>query len=520
MIDHIAACAHQRRRFGYLVLLGLCVVGALPPFHIWPLAFVGLSGLFLFLDQDLNPKQTFLTGWFFGIGFFGGGLYWLTNAFFVHADKHGWLVPVAVPALAAGVGLFIGLTALLAKMLWRGQGNSSQVYGRLILFALAWAILEWVRGWIFTGFPWNLMGTIWGFSDELIQPAAYLGAYGLSFVTVLACVLPAAIFYIAREKRIFAFCAVLVIPACMWSVGYQRLADAEVKTHDGVLLRLVQPNISQAEKWQKDLKVRNFQKHLDLSVAPSTTGIRPSHIIWPETAVTFPLNRDVNVRRAVGSVAPTGGSVITGAPRMSPRGQKPFQVWNSLMAVNEVGQIMASYDKFHLVPFGEYVPFRNFLPIQKITAGSVDFSAGPAVQTIKVPGLPPFSPLICYEVIFPGEVAGKEIYPEWLLNVTNDGWYGNSPGPYQHLISARMRALEEGIPLVRSANTGISVVTDGYGRIRDQLAYGIEGFIDVALPKALSVPPFAAGRQDILFGLISILSLLLGHAILFSYRKR
>ncbi|SCA55601.1 Apolipoprotein N-acyltransferase [Candidatus Terasakiella magnetica] len=511
--------AKWKRRL-FLILLGLCVVAALPPFHIWPLAFVGLSGLFLYLDKTETKKQAFFTGWLFGAGFFGGGLYWLTNAFFVHADKHGWLVPIAVPALAAAMGLFIGLTCVLSVILWREHRAQSQVYGRLILFALAWTVLEWVRSWIFTGFPWNLMGTIWAFSDEMIQPAAYMGAYGLSLFTVLAAVLPVGFFYVEKRKKMGAAFLVGLIPIVMFTLGYVRLSDAVVETYDGVLLRLVQPNIAQADKWKKDLKIQNFQKLLDLSAARKEGAASPTHVIWPETAVTFPLNRDERVRRAVGSVAPTGGAVITGTPRMTQRGETPFQVWNSLMVVNEVGQVVANYDKSHLVPFGEYIPFRKILPLQKLTAGGVDFSAGPGPQTIKVGGLPSFSPLICYEIIFPGAVKDEENRPQWLLNVTNDGWYGNSPGPYQHLISARMRSVEEGLPLVRSANTGITVVTDGFGRIRHQIAYGNEGFIDVELPKPLVKAPMAATWQGLVNICLLLVYMMIAQWIFITYRKR
>ena len=502
------------KRAIFLILLGLSVVAALPPVYIWPLAVVGISGLFLFLDKAKTKKQAFLVGWLFGVGFFGGGLYWLTNAFFVHEDKHGWLVPIAVPALAAAMGIFIGLTALLAYVLWRKGRSDASVYGRIFLFAVAWVILEWVRGWIFTGFPWNLIGTVWGFSDTLMQPAAYLGAYGLSLVTILGLTLGAGVFYVSAQQRIVAGLAVLLLPGLFFAMGTYRLSDAQTDVHEGVLLRLVQPNIAQKDKWDRNLKVGNFQKHLDLSIAPSADGKRPTHVIWPETAVTFALNREPNVLKAVASVAPTGGVVITGTPRMTPRGEKPFQVWNSLMAVNELADIVATFDKAHLVPFGEYIPFRDYIPLQKITAGGVDFSAGPGLETISITGLPTFSALICYEVIFPNQVLNEKNRADWLLNLTNDGWYGNTPGPYQHLISARMRSIEEGMPLVRVANTGVSVATDAYGRVQKSLGYGIGGFIDVELSKPLSEIPPAARLKSVLWGSLLVAFFIIGQLLL------
>lgn len=508
------------KKAGLLITLGLCVVAALPPIYILPLAFIGFSGLFLLLDRCTTAKQAFFTGWFFGVGFFGGGLYWLTNAFLVNAGKHGWLIPIAIPALAFAMGLFIGLTTLSAHFMWRNQKHPSQAFARIILFAVAWTLWEWVRSWIFTGFPWNLAGTVWAFSDVMMQPAAYVGAFGFSLLSVLALSLPACFYYLEGNKRVLPLLACLLIPILFGVTGSLRLQNANVTFYDDITLRLVQPNIDQAHKWDRNLKIANFNQHLELSLAENTNGKRPSHIIWPETAVTYALNREPNVLRAVASVVPPGGAVLTGTPRMTPRGQEPFQVWNSLLVVNEKAEITAVYDKSHLVPFGEYIPFRRFNPIPKLTAGMVDFSAGDGIQTLQIKGLPSFSPLICYEVIFPGSVVNEENRPHWLLNLTNDGWYADSPGPYQHLISARMRSIEEGLPLIRVANTGITVATDAYGRVLSHLNYGQRGFIDVPLAKRLEHPPFASSAANtILMGLIGFL-FLIAQVSFAIYRKR
>jgi len=497
-----------------LIALGLCVVAALPPIYILPLAFVGFSGFFLFLEKAPTKRAAFYTGWLFGVGFFGGGLYWLTNAFLVHADKHGWLIPIAVPLLAASMGVFIGLTALMAHMMWRQKKDVSSTLGRILLFAVAWTLVEWIRSWIFTGFPWNLMGTIWAFNDAMIQPAAWVGAFGLSFLTVLALTSGAAILLNAGLKRAIAISLMLGLPAIMWATGELRLSGSSDEVHEDILLRLVQPNIAQKNKWKRDQKVKNFQELLALSEAVGKGGARPTHIIWPETAVTYPLNQDKNVALAVASVVPQGGYVLTGTARMTPKGQKPFQVWNSLVAVNEVGETKGAYDKSHLVPFGEYIPFRSFIPLPKLTAGSIDFSAGPGPQTVKIGDLPSFSPLICYEIIFTNHVINEKDRPKWLLNLTNDGWYGNSPGPYQHLISARMRSVEEGIPVVRVANTGVTMVADAYGRMHASLGYGERGFIDVALPKPLSKIPIGARLKTISWGSLLVIAFVLGQLLL------
>ncbi len=503
-----------------LISLGGSVVLALPPIYVWPLAFVGISGLFLFLDRAQSYKQAFVTGWLFGIGFFGGGLFWLSNALLVHPEKHGWLVPLAVPGLAVVMGLYIAVTALLARLLWRGQKQEAQVWGRYLLFVVSWVVMEWVRGWLFTGFPWNLIGTIWAFDDAMIQPAAFVGAYGLSLLTMLALTCPALVFYVPVRLRKWVFLASAVVPLLMWSFGTLRLSQAEVATHDGVVLRLVQPNITQADKWNREHKFKNFQEHVKLSLAESKSGQRPKFVIWPETAVTYSIDRDPSVRAAIAQAVPPGGAILTGAPRMTPAGHKPYQVWNSLMAINGQGKVIASYDKSHLVPFGEYIPLRGLIPFPKLTAGLVDFSAGSGPQNMKVTGLPSFGALICYEIIFPNQVVNQNRRPDWMLNVTNDGWYGNTPGPYQHLISAKMRSVEEGMAVVRVANTGVSAVMDPYGRILTHIPYGTRGVVDVALPKKLERSEWGGRLHTFVWIVLSVLILLAGQGGLYFYRKR
>lgn len=498
-----------------LIGLGLCVVAALPPIYLFPLAFVGMGGLFLFLDRCETKKQAFLTGWLFGIGFFGGGLYWLNNAFLVNPDKHGWLIPIAVPALAIGVGLFNGLTTLLAHLSWAHRPKDSALIGRILLFASAWTAMEWVRSWLFTGFPWNMMASIWGFSDEILQSTSVFGSFGLSLFSVLATSLSATFFYREGKQKAVVALSVLVIPALLWTSGAIRLMDATVEHHDNVVLRLIQPNIAQKTKWDNDYKIENFNTLLDLSLTPPEGDQFPTHIILPETAVTYAVNREPYVLKALASVTPRGGAVITGTPRMTPRGVQPFQVWNSLVSINEVGSIVASYDKFHLVPFGEYIPLRSWNPIPKLTDGLVDFSPGSGPQTLEITGLPSVSPLICYEIIFPGEVVDPQKRPQWLLNITNDGWYGNSPGPYQHLISAKMRSIEEGLPLVRVANTGVTIITDAYGREQASIPYGVQGFIDVPLAKPLDHIPVFARYGAASWGSILLILIVLGQIMIF-----
>jgi len=278
------------------------------------------------------------------------------------------------------------------------------------------------------------------------------------------------------------------------------LANAPEAMVPVVTLRIVQPDIRQQLKWRDDQRAANFAKLMRLSRAPSDRSL--TAIIWPETAAPFFLASDQRLRSILAQAVPDDGLLITGASRIMPPRQKPRRIWNSVHAVDGTGSVRATYDKFHLVPFGEYVPFRKWVSLPKITLGAVDFSRGPGPRTLRLNGLPPVSPLICYEVIFPGNVARSDDRPAWLLNVTNDAWFGISSGPHQHLASARMRAVEEGLPLVRAANTGISAVFDGYGRRVATLGLGEEGVIDAPLPVALGAPPLYSRMGDWVLGVL------------------
>ena len=369
--------------------------------------------------------------------------------------------------------------------------------GRVIFFAAIWTLLEWVRGWAFTGFPWNLIGTVWAGSDAMIQLTSVTGVYGLSLLSVIAATMPAVLSEGAPDRstlrRLMPVMIAFATLGVVWVGGQVRLPQASGKTVPGVQLRLVQPNIPQALKWRTDLRRGHVEKQLNMSrtASPvngesgSTPAKAPTHIIWAETAVPYVLGNTPGLTQALAEAVPPGGLLIFGAPRASPSGVQPKRIWNSLLGIDSQGRVKGVYDKHHLVPFGEYVPFRAILPVEKLTAGRQDFSPGPGVRTLALDGLPPFSPLICYEVIFPGKVADNKSRPQWLLNLTNDGWFGFSSGPYQHFAAARLRAVEEGLPLVRVANTGISGVIDGYGRVVRSLELGRAGVIDSPLPAAL-----------------------------------
>jgi apolipoprotein N-acyltransferase len=285
--------------------------------------------------------------------------------------------------------------------------------------------------------------------------------------------------------------------------GAWRLAGGADPVVPGVRLRLVQPSIAQTLKWNPAEREANFRRQILLSTAPGA-GPTPTTVIWSESAATFFLERDEPHRTALAAAVPPGGLLLTGAPRSDPPPQPGRHVWNSLVALDGTGRILATYDKFHLVPFGEYVPFRSILPIDSVAGGTIDYSAGPGPRTLSLPGLPPVGPLICYEAIFPGAVTDEAHRPAWLLNLTNDAWYGFTSGPFQHFAITRVRAVEEGLPMVRVANNGISGIIDAHGRVTARLSLDAVGFLDGALPVALP-PTLYARFGDWLFAALLLL---------------
>jgi len=479
------------RRAALLGGLGVMAAMALPPVYILVLLIPAFTGLLWAVEGNPGLARSFTAGWWFGFGNAAAGLSWIGSAFFVDASQYGWMAPFAIAGMASGVAVFMAAATALSRMIFDRRPLTT--IGRILIFAAMWTLMEWVRGWAFTGFPWNLTGSVWVVSDAMIQLASLTGIYGLSLLTVVVASMPAVL--ADGERRWLPVVAAFAVLGIVWAGGQMRLASASNDVVAGVNLRLVQPNIPQALKWQRELRRGHVQKQLKMSLATSLAkspgsppAAAPTHVIWAETSVPYIIADTPGLAQVLAGAVPPGGLMIVGAPRASPRGILPRQIWNSLHVIDDKGRIKGTYDKHHLVPFGEYVPFRGILPVEKLTAGRQDFSPGPGVRTLAIDGLPPFSPLICYEVIFPGRVVDAARRPEWILNITNDGWFGQSFGPYQHFAAARLRAVEEGLPLVRVANTGISGVIDGYGRIVKRLGLGREGIIDSPLPAVLDKP--------------------------------
>ena len=491
-----------RRPFLASLLLGAVIALALPPLYMLP-GLLGLALWLFLLDRAKHRREAFLLGWWFGLGYFVIGLYWIAIAFFTDAERFGALAIPAVFLLCAVMAVFPAIAALIFHQLRPGHPLA-----KALLLAVAWVVSEWLRAQFLWGFPWNLIGYVWIAALPASQMAAYVGVYGLSLVAVLAGALwLTALVGQDRSRWLGPGLSVLMV-ALLFIAGSIRLGGGVIGEHEGIRLRLVQANIAQHHKWDPELRADSFRRHLELSARPPADGAEaPTHIIWPETASAYVLDEDQVAREVIAEVTPAGGHLITGFNRFDLENE-PKRAWNSLAALDDRGEIEAVYDKHRLVPFGEFLPWRALLSrigLRKITEGSINFYPGEGPVALEVGGLPAFSPLICYEAIFTADVAPDEQRPAWLLNITNDAWFGQSSGPYQHLAMARMRAIEEGLPLVRSANTGISAVVDPYGRVLTHLDLGETGVLDTALPRALEwAPVYATQPMAAILSLVAI----------------
>lgn len=533
------AGAQSWRRCVLLFALGAIATLGMPPISFTPALLVAFVGFTWTLDGSNRAWRGAWDGWWFGFGFFVSGLYWVANALLTDVQQFAWLVPLAVLALPAVLALFTALAGLLAYLLWYPGA------WRVLSLAVAWTAAEWLRGHLFTGFPWNLVGYTWTWSDAALQSASLFGIYGLSFATVFVLAAPAALvvarprmpfdgkartqggtgeartssdstgWRMPRDERrgggVLVFSLALVMLAGDFAYGMVRLGDATDAVQDGVTLRLVQANVEQEFKWEPAQLRANLERHLVLTRSPGLEKV--GAVVWPETALPYALDGNRELRQALGALLPSGAVLITGVPRIETDadGRVITEMWNSVAVLDSTGTVVGTYDKAHLVPFGEYVPLRPLLAalgLEKVVPGILDYSAGSGPRTLVLPGLPDVSPLVCYEVIFPGAVTGGA-RPAWLLNVTNDAWYGRSAGPYQHFAMARVRAVEEGLPLVRAANTGISGVVDSYGRVRASLGLMEAGVVDSELPVPLPPTAYARLADWPLAAILALLALIL-----------
>lgn len=475
------------------VLGGLAALGH-APFNLWPLALIGLAGLFGLYRAALTPARAFWTGWAGGAGYFAVALHWIVEPFLVDIARHGWMAPFALVFLAGGLALFWGLAFALAR----------RMGGRLIGGALAWVatltLAEMARAYLFTGFPWALAGYLWASSPAAIH-AAVIGPYGLT-AAALATGVALWLLLSAQHRRaaLAGLALVGLFIAAGWGLGRPVPPDA-----DAPVIRLVQPNAPQHQKWDPAHLRVFFDRQLGFTAAPAR-ATPPDLTIWPETAIPWFLDNAGEALEMISDMA-GGRPVVLGLRRLD-----GARLLNSLIVLGPDGSPHALYDKHHLVPFGEYMPLGNLAARAGLTGFANDqgfgYSPGPGPRLVDLPGIGRALPLICYEAVFPHDVAAAPARPRLLMQITNDAWFGRFSGPFQHLQQARMRAIEQGLPMARAANTGVSAMIGPRGHISAQIALGEAGFTDAALPPALP-PTLYARTGDAPLALLLVLTLAL-----------
>lgn len=480
--------------------LGVISALAMPPVHATPLLAVTFPLWLRLLDKAQTTKQAFAKAFLFHLGFHIAGLYWITNALFVDIANNWWVIPFALVSLPAALAVYPALAvSLWFRMAWQGTA-------RFIALIVLLAVSEWVRGIAFTGFPWNLWGYTWVAFLPVMQISAIIGIYGLTLLTLFLACMPALLYPRYRERglRLVALGVVaLFIISTVWGMG--RLSIPQTVSKDAYQVRIVQPNIKQEAKWNPE-KSRAIERLLwTYSVQPHAT--QPDLIVWPETALGLFRTEDVSRLQYYAQHFLNEKTVLAmGAleAERDPDSGKPI-FFNRINFMNHTGSRNAYYDKFHLVPFGEYLPFQDLWPVRPIAFQSGSLQQGTGLQTIDNGAGITFSPMICYEIIFPNRIVHPDKRPHAILNVTNDAWYGNTSGPYQHFAITRTRAIEEGLPVIRAANTGISGMIDPFGRVVEKRALNTKGIIDAALPPRLDPTIFARFGHTLFYALLVLL---------------
>lgn len=469
-------------------LWGLASALALPPIHLLPVLLFSVPAFLRLIGAAESKKQLAWIAWLFGFGLNLAGLYWITEPILTEAATFWWLVPLAAPLLASAVAFYSMIPAFAARAAKPGLP-------RLLVFSGAWVISDLIRQFAFTGFPWNLWGTDWTipgvFGDIFIQPAAIFGVHGLTLLTVFLAGMP-----LFKRRGLL----VLVASLLVWAgFGIWRLQTPVRPT--GITVALVQPDFPVPGSYTRAALISRWQRLLTMSQAGLQAGA--DTVVWPEGSSPWLLDSDPVARAQLAAITGTT-PVLAGSLRVA----GPNDYRNSLVVTDGAGPAVAIYDKWKLVPFGEYMP--HWIPV-KITPDvlGAGFTSGPGPKTLDAPGLPPFGPLICYEDIFSGEIVDETDRPSWLAAVTDDAWFGNSAGPRQHFVNARLRAVEEGLPLARDANSGISAMIDAFGRVQATLPLGHQGVLVAPLPGKLP-PTFYARLGLEIPASMAILTLLSG----------
>jgi len=522
------------RPFVTLFIAGALSAAAMAPFHFWPVLFLTLPVLFWALD-DIGPesadrhaptkrlRSAAWRGWVFGFGYHVAGLYWIGFSFLVQAERFAALMPFAIAGLTAALGLFFAFAAA-AYVLANHRVNG--LIPRLFLLALVIMSAEWLRGHILTGFPWNVLGYALTMPLPLMQWAGLFGIYGLTAITVVTLTAPLVLAAAPLDRPLRAITAITIAPlALAFLYGTWQLSQHPTTFHSDIRLRLVQPGFSQQDKFDQAKYGQIFRRHLEMSHRSAwqhaSGGKQPAtHVLWPEAAIPFLIRRHPSALTAIRQSLPSEMQIIAGGfridipPDVSTAEISRYRLFNSALVIRGDGKVTSIYDKIHLVPFGEYLPAQRVLEalgFENLTRTRGGLAIGNAPRELmQIEGLPPASMLICYEASFPNEVIQTSERPGVLINLTNDAWFGTSTGPYQHLHQTRLRAVEQGLPVLRSANTGISAIVDPMGRIIKRLGLNQIGVIDTRLPSPTTPGIYA---QNQVFVEIGIFILLVGGAL-------
>lgn len=508
--------------FGWRRAVVAFLAGALaslsqPPFDFLAVCFISFPVLVWLVDGAVGPAgagplrrllPAAWVGWCFGFGYFVAGLWWIGNALLVDADNFAWAIPFAVLGLPALLAVFYAIATALARLFW------SDGLGRIFALAVGFGVAEWLRAFVLTGFPWNAIGYSAMPVPLLMQSAAVVGLYGMNVLAVFVFAAPALL--ASRLHRKTGIAIALLLAALHVGFGFYRLENAVVIS-DGPNIRIVQPSIKQTMKWDKDSRRDIFETLIRLTEAPPADGKSPPEfIIWPETSVPYILTETPDALQRLADVLQPGQVLLAGAVRSEPGagGEEP-RYYNAITMINDAGEIIGAADKLHLVPFGEYLPLASLLGsmgISEVVDTPGGFSAASHRRSLALSDTFSVLPLVCYEAIFPAELGYDGPPVSAMVNVTNDAWYGNTPGPYQHFRQAQLRAVEQGLPLVRAANNGLSAVVDPYGQVMDGLALDAVGTVDIVMPQKIS-PVWENGVKPV-HGLVVLLIMFIVSALL------
>ncbi len=493
------------------LILGIVLSFIQAPFNYWFLIFPCLGGFYFIYLYLPDKKQVFAASFLFALGYFVTGLNWIGNALLVEGNDYKWVWPLAVIALPTLLASFTALYITISHIIF-SKHRLSGFLGFCALLSLS----EWVRGYVFTGFPWNLYGYGWSGVLPMLQSLSIIGPYGLTLLSVFWGCLLGFLFSPTEGKKLLLVMGMISL-AAVYIWGDERLKAAQTSNHLNLRVHIIQPNIDQADKWKPEKLAENFENFLVLS--SDRKFERRNIYIWPETALPPSFLHSLAVKERLKGMLADDSILLTGALQAKPDDQNPqhIEYYNGLYLFDGKNVPERLYAKSHLVPFGEYIPFQKYIPLKPVVEFT-GFQKGLGARTTHIGTYPSFTTLICYEIIFPHQVVDKNsARPDYILTITNDAWYGDSSGPYQHFAQARFRAIEQGLPVVRSANTGISGLIDPYGRVVEKTALLESASVTVRLPHKLERATFYSLHGDKIY--IALFIFFFGMAVLGKIKK-